>query len=107
MQAYLLEDDDERNSVTASVINAPDDGWGEVSDALMGTWRRNPNRGVRILREYLGDGSDPVRLTRVLCYLSAKAFSAGEIGNEQTDAIRKFCERKYRLMGREKTLDRS
>lgn len=91
-----LLSEEEVTQIAASIKDSADDGWGEVSDALLGTWRRNPNRGARILRDYLKDGSNRVRSLRVLVYLSAMAFRNGEIGNEQTDAIRRFCERNYR-----------
>jgi hypothetical protein len=94
-----LLDPESRDRLLSEVTQRPDDGWSEVSTALTGTWRRNPNRGLRILRDYVGNGSSSTRVDRVLAYLSSEAFLLAEIGNEETDALRKFCERKHRQRG--------
>jgi len=72
-----------------------DDTWQNLRVSLVGAWKTNPNMAVRKLRDYVGGGKDIARVVRVLNYLTGSGFRIGVIGNDQTDALREFCAKKY------------
>lgn len=48
--------------------------WHELKDRLSQTWKNNPVSNITLLREYLKDFSDPIKIRRVENYLTGTRF---------------------------------
>lgn len=74
------------NKSIQHVVNDPE--WQALRTSLLGTWKGYPERNVAKLRAYLNDFSDPLRLRRVLNYLTGTGFRLGKIFHPDIDALR-------------------
>lgn len=61
--------------------------WQALRASLVGTWRRTPAGNVALLAAYLGDGSDSLKVRRVLNYLTGSAFRTGAVSHPDVDAL--------------------
>jgi hypothetical protein len=68
--------------------------WQNLRLGLSTLWRRNPNLALRKLRDYVGYGDDSERVARVHSYFRSEEFPIEE-KNDQTEALRKFCARRF------------
>lgn len=58
--------------------------WQSIREAFVGTWKDTPEKNVARLRQYLGSKQsswNPLRVRRVLNYLTGSAFRTGRISN--------------------------
>lgn len=62
--------------------------WQALRGSFVGTWKRTPNENVLKLRAYLGDMKDPMKLRRVLNYLTGSAFRIGIIDGPSISKLR-------------------
>lgn len=53
--------------------------WQELRKSFLGTWAKTPVDNVTKLREYLQDYSDPLKVRRVLNYITGTGFRLGKI----------------------------
>jgi len=61
--------------------------WQRLRQGLVGTWKRQPAENVRLLRDYAGDFTDPLRLRRLHNYLTGTAFRIGAIQHPDITAL--------------------
>ena len=61
--------------------------WKALRKAMIGHWKDNPIRNVGILRGYLDQKNDPLKVRRVQNYLSGTAFSIGKINHPDIDVL--------------------
>lgn len=59
------------------VVNDPE--WQSLRKSLVGTWKNSPVENIQRLRLYGGDLTDPLRLRRLLNYLTGSGFRLGNI----------------------------
>jgi hypothetical protein len=59
------------------IVNDPE--WQSLRRSFVGTWKIFPERNCERLERYLGDFSDPLKLRRVLNYLTGSGFRSGKI----------------------------
>jgi hypothetical protein len=75
------------------IVNDPE--WQSLRQSFVGTWKIFPERNCKYLKRYLGDFSDPLKLRRVLNYLTGSGFRSGKIKHpEITELINKIKEAK-------------
>ena len=53
--------------------------WQNIRKSFLGTWMKQPEENVEVLRTYLGDFSCPMKLRRVLNYITGTGFRSGKI----------------------------
>jgi hypothetical protein len=63
-------------------------GWQDIRHEFIGTWNKTPAENVKVLEEWLGDGSDPIRVRQVLNYVTSSGFRIGIISHPEIDRIR-------------------
>lgn len=61
--------------------------WQIIRRSFLGTWKHTPAANCQILRTYLQDFSDPLRVRRVLNYLTGSAFRFGRIRHLEIDRL--------------------
>lgn len=66
-----------KNSHIQQVVADPE--WQDIRSALKGTWKTTPEINVKILDSYLGDGTNPWKVRRVLNYMTGSGFRIGII----------------------------
>ncbi len=64
-----------------------DSEWQAIRESFIGTWKKTPDSNVSVLRKYLGDMSDEMKLVRVLNYLTGSGFRMGVIGNVKSNEL--------------------
>ena len=62
--------------------------WQELRTSFVGTWKHTPVENVKRLREYVGDMTDPLKVRRVLNYLTGSAFRIGIIEGNGIEELR-------------------
>jgi hypothetical protein len=67
------------------IVNDPE--WQIIRRSFLGTWKHTPAANCQILRTYLQDFSDPLRVRRVLNYLTGSAFRFGRIRHLEIDRL--------------------
>jgi len=67
------------------VVNDPE--WQAIRRSMIGTWKHTPEANCQILRTYLQDFSDPLRVRRVLNYLTGSAFRFRRIRHLEIDKL--------------------
>jgi hypothetical protein len=67
------------------VVSDPE--WQSIRRSFLGTWKKTPADNVARLRAYLGDGSDPLKVRRLLNYLTGSAFRIGVISHPHIDSL--------------------
>lgn len=67
------------------VVN--DAAWQVLRAGLVGTWKQDPAYNVLILRAYLGDMSDPLKLRRVHNYLTGSVFRTRTVVHHTIDQL--------------------
>lgn len=67
------------------VVDDPE--WQALRRSLVGTWKRTADANVERLASYLGDGSDPLRVRRIVNYLTGSAFRIGVISSPAISAL--------------------
>jgi hypothetical protein len=65
-----------------------DEEWQDLRLSFIGTWRDQKEENVKKLEIYLQDGSDPLRVRRVLNYLTGTGFRSGTIAHPSIDELR-------------------
>lgn len=63
-------------------------GWQEIRHKLVGTWKDTPDENIKLLEDWLEDGSDPIRVRQVLNYLTGSGFRIGIITHPEIDRLR-------------------
>jgi len=63
------------------VVN--DSEWQKLRLSFIGTWKTTPTENILKLREYIGDGSDPLKVRRIHNYLTGSAFRIGIISHPE------------------------
>lgn len=48
--------------------------WQKLRKSLVGTWKSSPIESTQKLKDYVGDGIDPIKVRRVLNYLTGTYF---------------------------------
>lgn len=61
------------------VVN--DKEWQKLRQSFVGTWTKTPEKNVSKLRRYLYEMKDPLRVRRVLNYLTGTGFRSGTISH--------------------------
>lgn len=69
-------------------IVVADPRWQRIRSAFTGSWKSNPDRNVKILRLYLGNMKDPIKIRQVLNYLTGSGFRLGIIDSESISILR-------------------
>lgn len=69
------------------IVDNPE--WQGLRRSFVGTWKITPSDNCRKLRNYLGDFSDPMKVRRVLNYLTGSAFRIGIIQGEEINQLLK------------------
>jgi hypothetical protein len=82
MQAFQAVRDEDIRRVVA------DPEWQRLRASMVGTWMGFPYYNVARLRKYLGAWDDPMRLRRVLNYLTGSGFRSGAIQHAVVTALR-------------------
>lgn len=68
------------------VVN--DKTWQKIREDFVGTWKETPAKNVKRLRQYLGKKPwNPMRVRRVLNYLTGSAFRIGRISHPDITAL--------------------
>ena len=67
------------------VVNDPE--WQTIRKSFVGTWKFHPEANCNVLRTYLGDFSDPLKLRRVHNYLTGSGFRIGIISHPEIDKL--------------------
>jgi len=78
------------------VVDNPE--WQELRAALVGTWKEFPSRNAHRLRSYIGDMSDPLKVRRVLNYLTGSGFRIGIISHPDITKLRDEVRAKWKEM---------
>lgn len=73
-----------------------DNEWQQIRSSFVGTWKHTPVENIKILREYVGDMSDPWKVRRVLNYLTGSAFRIRIIEHDEIDNLREEIQSKWR-----------
>ena len=66
-----------------------DDGWQKIRKSFLGTWMKQPEANVKTLRDYLGDFTEPLKIRRVLNYITGTGFRSGRIKHPSIDLLHK------------------
>lgn len=61
--------------------------WQALRASLVGTWKATPAGNVARLADYLGDGTDPLKVRRLLNYLTGSVFRSGTIRHPDVDKL--------------------
>jgi len=61
--------------------------WQEVMKSMHGNWKKKPEENLRILRKYLGDMKDKLKVFRVYTYLTGTGFENGTIKHQGIDQL--------------------
>lgn len=67
------------------VVNDPE--WQAIRIAFLGTWKLTPEKNVKVLRDYVGNFSDPLKVRRVSNYLTGSGFRSGKIVHSEIDKL--------------------
>ncbi len=67
------------------IVDNPE--WQVIRRGFLGTWKSNVAGNVVVLRKYLGDMSDEMKLVRVLNYLTGSGFRMGVIGGLESNEL--------------------
>jgi hypothetical protein len=70
-------------------IVVADRGWQELRGSFVGTWKHTPEENVKRLSDYVGDMNDPLKVRRVLNYLTGSAFRIGIVEGSGVEELRK------------------
>ena len=62
--------------------------WQSLRGSFVGTWKKTPQDNVIRLRDYVGPMTDPLRVRRVLNYLTGSAFRIGMINSTEIETLR-------------------
>lgn len=64
--------------------------WQDLRSGFVGTWKNNDlmKSNVIMIRKYLGDMTDPLKMRRALNYLTCSAFRIGIINSEEISELR-------------------
>ena len=67
-----------------------DEEWQKLRSSLVGTWKTNPERNCKLLRNYLGDINkcSDNKLRIMLNYLTGSGFRIGKIKHKCIDKLR-------------------
>jgi hypothetical protein len=67
-----------------------DEEWQKLRSSLVGTWKTNPERNCKLLKQYLGDihTCEYKKLRIVLNYLTGSGFRIGIIKHPCIDSLR-------------------
>jgi len=57
--------------------------WQELRKSFLKTWATKQVENVEKLRKYLGDFSDPLKIRRVLNYITGTGFRLGKISHPE------------------------
>lgn len=79
-------------------IVVADPEWQKIRSDLKGSWKSNMVGNIKILRDYVGDLSDPFKVRRVLNYVTGSAFRMGIIQSDHLDKFRKIIQDKWQQM---------
>lgn len=65
-------------------------GWQEIRHSFIGTWKNKDKvkGNVQRLRDWLGDGSDPIKVRQVLNYVTGSGFRIGIISDPAIERFR-------------------
>ena len=69
------------------IVNNPE--WQSLRKSFIGTWKLTPKENCILLRKYLGDFSDPLKVRRVHNYLTGSGFRIGIIKGEEIKELLK------------------
>lgn len=64
-----------------------DEEWQKIRKSFLGTWMKQPERNVETLRNYLGSFDDPMKIRRVLNYITGTGFRSGRIKHPSIDLL--------------------
>jgi hypothetical protein len=62
--------------------------WQALRESLVGTWKSQGPENAARLRAYVGDFKDPLRVRRVLNYLTGTGFRSGAIACPEAGTLR-------------------
>lgn len=74
-----------------------DPAWQSLRASFVGTWMKQPKENVRRLRAYVGTMSCPLKVRRVLNYLTGTAFRIGMISHPTITKLRNEIRRAWAL----------
>jgi len=72
--------------------------WQELRGSFVGTWKHTPVENVKRLREYVGDMSNPLKVRRVLNYLTGSAFRIGIVEGSGVEELREEIRNKWKKL---------
>lgn len=67
------------------IVNDPE--WQIIRRSFLGTWKHTPAANCQVLRMYLQDFSDPLKVRRVHNYLTGSAFRFRRIRHLEIDRL--------------------
>lgn len=68
-----------------TVVDDPE--WQELRKSFLGTWKTTPGENVTKLYTYIEWGEDPLKVRRVLNYLTGTAFRTKRITHPSIDRL--------------------
>ena len=68
-------------------IVVDDKNWQNLRKTFVGTWKKEPVKNIKELRDYVGDMTCPYKTRRVLNYLTGTAFRIGKISHLSIDKL--------------------
>lgn len=72
--------------------------WQKIRSSLVGAWKTNSSKNVKILKDYVGKMDDPFKVRRVLNYLTGSAFRMGIINSDEIENLRSAVRSKWNKM---------
>jgi ABC-type sulfate transport system substrate-binding protein len=68
------------------VVASPE--WQKIRHAFIGTWQDTPEENVKVMRDYIGNMNDPIKVRQVLNYVTSSGFRIGIISHPSISKFR-------------------
>ncbi len=68
------------------VVASPE--WQKIRHSFIGTWQDTPQENVKIMRDYIGNMTDPIKVRQVLNYVTSSGFRIGIISHPSISKFR-------------------
>lgn len=72
----------------SEIVRDPE--WQALRISMIGTWMSQSRENVDRLNRYLGDGKDPLKVRRVLNYITGSGFRSGKISSRLITQFREY-----------------
>lgn len=68
------------------VVASPE--WQKIRHDFIGTWHEHPEENIKIMRDYVGNMTDPIKVRQVLNYVTSSGFRIGIISDPSITKFR-------------------